>query len=332
LGLAPSRRDAENQYKISGLASLRERKLFPIMIIQSDDMVGLYLKEASLTPLLTHQEEVALAKRIERGKKAAERLAKNGTNADQRVRLKETIADGQAAREHLIKANTRLVISIAKRYIGRGLPFLDLIQEGNLGLIRAVGKFDYQRGFKFGTYATWWIRQAVTRALADHGRTIRVPVHMGDQINRLKRALYQMTQELGRNPTDKELAERLDLPMSKVEQIIQAAHQPLSLEAPVGEEDNTLGDFVQDDDAVAPAEAIEHSILREQMEEILQILPPREARTLELRYGLTGDKPYTLKEVGEKMGVSRERVRQIEAQALSRLRLSAHTRRFIDYL
>jgi RNA polymerase primary sigma factor len=243
------------------------------------------------------------------------------------------VADGQAAREHLITANSRLVISVAKKYIGRGVPFLDLIQEGNIGLIRAARKFDYRRGHKFSTYATWWIRQAVTRAIADQGRTIRVPVHMGDQINRLIRVSHQLTQELGHDPTSEELAEALEVPVKKAEQMIQVARRPLSLETPTDEdEDSVLGDFIEDADALAPAEAVTQNMLKEQIQDILLTLPPREVRILQLRYGLVDGESYTLEEVGKKLGVTRERVRQIEAQALSRLRHPTHSRKLKDYL
>ena len=301
--------------------------------IETDDTVGLYLKEIGRISLLTAQEEVDLAKRIERGKLASKKLTSDGKDPKQRIKLEAIIADGQAAREHLITANSRLVISVAKKYIGRGVPFLDLIQEGNIGLIRAARKFDYHRGHKFSTYATWWIRQAVTRAIADQGRTIRVPVHMGDQINRLIRVSHQLTQELGHDPTSEELAEALEVPVKKAEQMIQVARRPLSLETPTDEdEDSVLGDFIEDAEALAPAEAVTQNMLKEQIQEILLSLPPREVRILQLRYGLVDGESYTLEEVGKKLGVTRERVRQIEAQALSRLRHPTHSRRLKDYL
>jgi RNA polymerase primary sigma factor len=310
--------------------ALDERALAAVEV---DDMVGLYLKEASHTPLLTHQEEVQLAQRIERARSAARQLSANGMDTRRRAKLEALVAEGQAAREHLISANTRLVISIAKRYMGRGLPFLDLIQEGNVGLIRAVRKFDYHRGHKFSTYATWWIRQAVTRAIADQARTIRLPVHMGDQVTRLIRASHRLTQELGHEPSNEELAEELNVPVRKVEQMIQVARLPISLETPTDEnEDSVIGDFIEDADAIAPAEAVTQNMLKEQIHEILQTLPPREVRILQLRYGLVDGQSYTLEQVGKKMGVTRERVRQIEAQALSRLRHPTYTRRLKDYL
>jgi RNA polymerase primary sigma factor len=301
--------------------------------VDADDTVGLYLKEVGRVPLLTAEQEVTLAKRIERGRKAREELAR-GVGSDRRRRdLQIGVEDGWAAREHLITANSRLVISVAKKYMGRGVPFLDLIQEGNIGLIRAAKKFDYRRGHKFSTYATWWIRQAVTRAIADQGRTIRVPVHMGDQINKLLRISHQLTQRLGRDPTTDELAEALEVPPKKVENMIQVARRPLSLETPTDEEeDSVLGDFIQDEESPAPTETVTQNLLREHLQEVLNTLPPREVRILQLRYGLMDGQSYTLEEVGRKMGVTRERVRQIEAQALSRLRHPSHRRRLADYL
>ncbi len=301
--------------------------------IDTDDTIGLYLKEVSRVPLLNAEEEVELAQRIERGRMAREELAKGNVSNRRRLELRKLIEDGWAAREHLITANSRLVISVAKKYMGRGVPFLDLIQEGNIGLIRATKKFDYRRGHKFSTYATWWIRQAVTRAIADQGRTIRVPVHMGDQINKLLRVQHQLTQRLGREPTVEELAIALDVPPKKVENMIQVARRPLSLETPTDdEEDSVLGDFIEDDEAPPPDESATYNLLREHLEEVLNGLPPREVRILQLRYGLLDGQAYTLEEVGRKMGVTRERVRQIEAQALSRLRHPSIRRKLRDYL
>ncbi len=301
--------------------------------IDADDTIGLYLKEIGRVPLLTAAEEVSLAKRMEKAKFARERLAKGGLMPKKRAELQGVVEDGMAAREHLITANSRLVISVAKKYIGRGVPFLDLIQEGNIGLIRAAKKFDYHRGHKFSTYATWWIRQAVTRAIADQGRTIRVPVHMGDQINKMLRVSHQLTQDLGRDPTTDELGDALNVTAKKVESIIQIARRPLSLETPTDEEeDSVLGDFIQDEDSPEPVEIATHNLLKEQISEVLNGLPPREVRILQLRYGLLDGESYTLEEVGKKMGVTRERVRQIEAQALSRLRHPIHRRKLRDYL
>ncbi|GAB4544307.1 MAG: RNA polymerase sigma factor RpoD [Anaerolineales bacterium] len=301
--------------------------------IDTDDTIGLYLKEVSRVPLLTAVEEVQLAKRIEAGRGAREDLAHGSISPKRRMELRQSIEDGWAAREHLITANSRLVISVAKKYMGRGVPFLDLIQEGNIGLIRATKKFDYRRGHKFSTYATWWIRQAVTRAIADQGRTIRVPVHMGDQINKLLRVQHQLTQRLGRDPSVDEIALALDVPPKKVENMIQVARRPLSLETPTDdEEDSVLGDFIEDDEAPPPDETATYNLLREHLGEVLNGLPPREVRILQLRYGLLDGQAYTLEEVGRKMGVTRERVRQIEAQALSRLRHPSIRRKLRDYL
>ncbi len=326
----------EDELGIHGEESEDETKplsLDDLANIDTDDTIGLYLKEVSRVPLLTAEEEVELAQRIERGRMAREELARGNVSPRRRHDLRHLIEDGWAAREHLITANSRLVISVAKKYMGRGVPFLDLIQEGNIGLIRATKKFDYRRGHKFSTYATWWIRQAVTRAIADQGRTIRVPVHMGDQINKLLRVQHQLTQRLGRDPSVEELAEALDVPPRKVENMIQVARRPLSLETPTDdEEDSVLGDFIEDDDSPPPDDTATYNLLREHLEEVLNSLPPREVRILQLRYGLLDGQAYTLEEVGRKMGVTRERVRQIEAQALSRLRHPTIRRKLRDYL
>jgi RNA polymerase primary sigma factor len=302
--------------------------------IDIDDSVGLYIKEVSQVPLLTHQEELELAQRIEQGRMAREELARGNGSKDRRSELRMMIEDGWAAREHLIKANSRLVISVAKKYMGRGVPFLDLIQEGNIGLMRAAKKFDYHRGYKFSTYATWWIRQAVTRATADQGRTIRVPVHMGDQISRMLRIQHSLKQKLSRDPSIEEVAEALQVEPAKVEQMIQAARHPYSLQMPVGDEDdNVLGDFIEDENTPTPDDTATDNILREHLQDILEQLPPREARILQLRYGLKDGKVLTLNEVGQLMGVTRERVRQIESQALRRLRsplIQHELRPFLD--
>jgi len=301
--------------------------------IDTEDTIGLYLKEVSRVPLLNAKEEVELAQRIESGRMAREELARGNISQRRRFELRHLIEDGWSAREHLITANSRLVISVAKKYMGRGVPFLDLIQEGNIGLIRATKKFEYRRGHKFSTYATWWIRQAVTRAIADQGRTIRVPVHMGDQINKLLRIQHQLTQRLGRKPTVEELAETLEVPPKKVENMIQVARRPLSLELPTDdEEDSMLGDFIEDDEAPPPDDTATYNLLKEHLVSVLDSLPPREVRILQLRYGLLDGQSYTLEEVGHKMGVTRERVRQIEAQALGRLRHPSIKRRLRDYL
>ncbi|MBC7869432.1 MAG: sigma-70 family RNA polymerase sigma factor [Chitinophagaceae bacterium] len=294
--------------------------------LDSDDVVGLYLKEAGRVPLLNAQEEVSLAKRMEKADEARAMLENYGDRLpmDDIYTLRDTIYDGEMAQEHLIRANARLVISVAKKYIGRGVPFLDLIQEGNIGLIRATKKFDYRRGHKFSTYATWWIRQAVSRAVADQGRTIRVPVHMGDQLNRMRRVQMRLTQELGRDPNIDELAVGMETTPDKIENLIEIARRPVSLETPIDEDgDSTFGDFVEDVNSPAPAEEVATNLLHEQLKTALDRLPPREAQILRLRYGLEDGRVYTLEEVGQTIGVTRERVRQLEAQALNRLRQSS---------
>ncbi len=303
--------------------------------LESDDVVGLYLKEAGRVSLLTAEEEVELARRMEAGDFASEQLEREGQSLplDDVYTLQEIVEDGEAAQEHLVRANVRLVISVAKKYIGRGVPFLDLIQEGNIGLIRATNKFEYQRGHKFSTYATWWIRQAVSRAVADQGRTIRVPVHMGDQLNRMRRFQLQLTQELGRDPSIAELAIGMETTPDKVEDLMEISRRPVSLEAPIDEDgDSTFGDFVEDVNSPAPADEVASLLLHEQLDEALDRLPPREAQILRLRYGLEDGRVYTLEEVGQTIGVTRERVRQLEAQALNRLRQSSARVKLRDYL
>jgi RNA polymerase primary sigma factor len=298
--------------------------------IDIDDSISLYLKEIGRIPLLTAEQEVSLAKRMEAGRFAKRRLSKDGKMSLADIEEQQyLIRDGQAAQEHLIKANSRLVVSVAKKYVGRGVPFLDLIQEGNIGLIRAVKKFDYRRGYKFSTYATWWIRQAVTRAIADQRR----PVHMYEQINRLARVSRQLVQELGRDPTMEEIAEELGVSPKKVERIIKVSQRPLSLEMPVGEEDDSfLGDFIEDGEAPSPTDQASQQLLREQIDDIFASLTPREVRILQLRFGLVDGYSYTLEEVGKKFGVTRERIRQIEAQALGRLRHPSRSRKLRDFL
>jgi RNA polymerase primary sigma factor len=303
--------------------------------LDTDDVVGLYLKEAGRVPLLTAEEEVSLAKRMESAELATEQLEELGEDLpmDDVYTLRELVADGEVAQEHLIRANARLVISVAKKYIGRGVPFLDLIQEGNIGLIRATNKFEYQRGHKFSTYATWWIRQAVSRAVADQGRTIRVPVHMGDQLNRMRRVQLNLIQELGREPSIDELALGMETTPDKIETLLEIARHPVSLETPIDEEgDSTFGDFVEDVSSPAPTEEVATHLLHEQLEKALGRLPVREAQILKLRYGLEDGRVYTLEEVGQTIGVTRERVRQLEAQALNRLRQSSAHVILRDYL
>ncbi len=308
-------------------------KVFDLSGIDSDDTISLYLKEISGIPLLTAEEEVELARRVERGRMARRRLDRDGYSEEERERLERQWREGEAARKHLIQANSRLVISLAKKYMGQGVPFLDLIQEGNLGLMKAVEKFDYRRGYKFSTYATWWIRQAITRAIADQGRTIRVPVHMSDRIRRLYHISRRLEQELGREPTPEEIAQEMKLPPKKVGWMLKIAQRPLSLEKPVGEEkDSELGDFIEDQERPTPPELASRRLLREEIEEMLNALTPREARVLQLRFGLVDGRSHTLKEVGEKFGVTRERIRQIESEALRRLRNPNRSKRLRDFL
>ena len=304
-------------------------------LIGSDDTVGLYLKEMAHIPLLSAQEEVDLAKRIEHAREALDQLSRNGKSLtlNCRTQLEDRIRDGYLAREHLIKANTRLVVSIAKKYLGNGVPFLDLIQEGNLGLMRAVEKFEYRRGFRFSTYATWWIRQTITRAIADQGRTIRVPVYMTDRIRKMYRILYKMEQELGHPPTEEELASEMELDPKKVKWMLKVSWTPVSLESPVGDdEDSEFGMFVEDKGSPSPAQAVYQDMLRERINQVLSSLSPREARILRLRFGLDCDRSYTLEEVGQKFGLTRERIRQIEGKALRRLRNPRQARLLREYL
>jgi len=304
--------------------------------ISSDDTIGLYLKEMSRVPLLKVDEEMDIARRIEDGRSSKRELERfnGGCPAQQKKLLQQQVEDGQLAREHLIKANTRLVVSVAKKYIGRGVPFLDLIQEGNLGLMKAVEKFDYHRGFRFSTYATWWIRQTITRSIADQGRTIRVPVHMVDRIRQLYKLTHEMEQQLGRLPTNEELAERMDTTTPKIEWMLRVSWLPLSLESPINdeEEDSELGQFVEDQMTPTPIQSAYAKLLREKIEEVLDTLPPREARILRLRFGLENGHNYTLEEVGEKFGLTRERIRQIESKALRRLRHPRRSRQLREYL
>ncbi len=302
--------------------------------ISTDDTVGLYLKEMSRVPLLSSEEELDLAQRIETGRLARRELSRANCSAVRRTEMEMKFSDGMLAREHLIKANTRLVVSIAKRYIGRGVPFLDLIQEGNLGLMKAVEKYEYQRGFRFSTYATWWIRQTITRSIADQGRTIRVPVHMVDRIRQLYRTTHEMEQQLGRAPTNEELAEAIGVKANKVDWMLRVSWLPLSLESPINdeEEDSELGQFVEDQVTPSPIQSTYTSLLREKIQEVLDTLPPREARILRLRFGLENGKAYTLEEVGQKFSLTRERIRQIESKALRRLRHPRRARQLKDYL
>jgi RNA polymerase primary sigma factor len=306
-----------------------------IRSVATDDTIGLYLKDMSRVPLLKLEEELDIALRIEAGRNAKKELVcrKIRKRSLERNRLEALVQDGLLARDHLIKANTRLVVSIAKRYMGHAIPFLDLIQEGNLGLMKAVEKFDVHRGFRFSTYATWWIRQTITRAIADQSRTIRVPVHMTDRIRQIYKSTHDLEQNLGRVPTPEELAEKMGLDVKKVNWILKVSWLPLSLESPIGDdEDSELGMFIEDEFSPTPMQAAYQSLLKEKIEEVLATLSPREARVLRLRFGLNSDKAYTLEEVGEKFGLTRERIRQIEGKALRRLRHPRRARQLKEYL
>jgi RNA polymerase primary sigma factor len=301
----------------------------------SDDSVGMYLKEMSRVPLLKANEEWEIAVRIESGRQARLDLARCPARkrSPERQRFEALVQDGILAREQIIKANTRLVVSIAKRYIGRGVAFLDLIQEGNLGLMKAVEKYDVHKGFRFSTYATWWIRQTITRAIADQARTIRLPVHINDRIRQIYKANRDLEQHLGRVPTPEELASEVKLSPEKIQYILQVSWLPLSLESPVGDdEDSDLGMFIEDELTPTPAQSAFQSLLKDKIEEVLGTLTPREARVLSMRFGLETGIPYTLEEVGEKFGLTRERIRQIEGKALRRLRHPRRARQLKEYL
>jgi RNA polymerase primary sigma factor len=301
------------------------------------DLVRIYLREIGRVPLLTAQDEVDLAKAIEAGLFAEEKLQRSRGSAEQcssslLADLAMLATDGMRAKQRLIEANLRLVVSIAKRYIGRGLVFLDLIQEGNLGLIRAVEKFDYTKGYKFSTYATWWIRQAITRAIADQARTIRIPVHMVETINKMARIQRQLHQDLGREATPDEIALEMGLSPERVAEIQRIAQEPVSLQSPIGEEDSDLGDFIEDADAVVPMEAAAFIMLQDQLEQVLDNLTIREQRIIQLRFGLTDGHPRTLEEVGREFGVTRERIRQIESKTLAKLRHPSRAQMLREYL
>ncbi len=304
--------DFEEEPDIDDLKEVEDLKLDQITDtslegISVDDPVRMYLREIGKIPLLSYDEELKLAKRI--------------------------LENDEEAKQKLAEANLRLVVSIAKKYVGRGMLFLDLIQEGNMGLIKAVEKFDYTKGFKFSTYATWWIRQAITRAIADQARTIRIPVHMVETINRLIRTSRHLLQQLGREPTPEEIAQEMEIPVEKVMEIQKIAQDPVSLETPIGEEDDShLGDFIQDEDSPAPHDAASYTLLREQLEEVMKTLTPREAKVLRLRFGLDDGKARTLEEVGKEFDVTRERIRQIEAKALRKLRHPSRSKKLRDYM
>lgn len=314
--------------------------------VSVEDPVRMYLKEIGKVPLLSADEEIELAQKMEAGSVAVEkipllkeRLAETGEEQEKeeiQAEIKALQLDvdrGSDAKKRLAEANLRLVVSIAKRYVGRGMLFLDLIQEGNLGLIKAVEKFDYRKGYKFSTYATWWIRQAITRAIADQARTIRIPVHMVETINKLIRVSRQLLQELGREPTPEEIAEEMKMPVERVREILKISQEPVSLETPIGEEeDSHLGDFIKDDNVPVPAEAATFTLLKEQLEEVLETLTEREQKVLTLRFGLEDGRARTLEEVGKEFNVTRERIRQIEAKALRKLRHPSRSRKLKDYL
>jgi RNA polymerase primary sigma factor len=313
--------------------------------VSIEDPVRMYLKEIGKVPLLSAEEEIELAKNMEAGAVAKEKIAilksreENATEeelAEIREEIKNLQKDldaGDEAKKRLAEANLRLVVSIAKRYVGRGMLFLDLIQEGNLGLIKAVEKFDYRKGYKFSTYATWWIRQAITRAIADQARTIRIPVHMVETINKLIRVSRQLLQELGREPSPEEIAAEMNMPVERVREILKISQEPVSLETPIGEEeDSHLGDFIQDDNVPVPADAAAFTLLKEQLEEVLGTLTEREQKVLTLRFGLEDGRARTLEEVGKEFNVTRERIRQIEAKALRKLRHPSRSRKLKDYL
>ena len=289
-----------------------------------DDSVRLYLREISKVALLTAQEEVDLAQKIERGEFELDK----GAEPDPQI-----MAEAEGSRRHLTEANLRLVVSVAKKYVGRGMSLLDLIQEGNIGLIRAVEKFDYHRGYKFSTYATWWIRHAVSRALADHARTIRIPVHMVETMSKFNRSARNLLQELGREPTAQEIANEMEISVDKVREIIRIFREPMSLEAPIGEEeDSSLGDFIEDRGSLSPVDAASRQLLKEQIGEVLDSLTSRERKVLELRFGLEDGRNRTLEEIGREFSVTRERIRQIEAEALAKLRHPSRSRKLKDYL
>ena len=324
------------------IAEIEEEELVdPNTLVDSfniDDPVRMYLKEIGKVPLLTADEEVTLATSMSEGNLAKERLAEIEENnehisAEEQAELETLVKQGENSKQKLAEANLRLVVSIAKRYVGRGMLFLDLIQEGNLGLIKAVEKFDYTKGYKFSTYATWWIRQAITRAIADQARTIRIPVHMVETINKVIRVSRQLLQELGHDPSAEEISEEMGMPVDKVREILKIAQEPVSLETPIGEEeDSHLGDFIPDEGASEPSEAASFTLLKEQLVDVLSTLTPREEKVLKLRFGIDDGRTRTLEEVGKEFNVTRERIRQIEAKALRKLRHHSRSKKLKDFL
>ena len=324
------------------IAEIEEEELVdPNTLVDSfniDDPVRMYLKEIGRVPLLSADEEIVLATAMSAGRAAQERIDEAAENEEtipdeELAQLKKDIKEGNKAKQKLAEANLRLVVSIAKRYVGRGMLFLDLIQEGNLGLIKAVEKFDYTKGYKFSTYATWWIRQAITRAIADQARTIRIPVHMVETINKVIRVSRQLLQELGHDPSPEEISEEMGMPVDKVREILKIAQEPVSLETPIGEEeDSHLGDFIPDEGASEPSEAASFTLLQEQLVDVLSTLTPREEKVLKLRFGIEDGRPRTLEEVGKEFNVTRERIRQIEAKALRKLRHPSRSKKLRDFL
>ena len=321
------------------IVDLEEELVDPNTLVDSfaiDDPVRMYLKEIGKVPLLSPEEEIDLAQKMSDGNLAQEQMdeAEEGSlSGEEAAQLKKLIREGEKAKQKLAEANLRLVVSIAKRYVGRGMLFLDLIQEGNLGLIKAVEKFDYTKGYKFSTYATWWIRQAITRAIADQARTIRIPVHMVETINKVIRVSRQLLQELGHDPSSEEIAEEMSMPVDKVREILKIAQEPVSLETPIGEEeDSHLGDFIPDEGASEPSEAASFTLLKEQLVDVLSTLTPREEKVLKLRFGIEDGRTRTLEEVGKEFNVTRERIRQIEAKALRKLRHPSRSKKLKDFL
>lgn len=315
---------------------LQDPTIGDINAVSADDPVGLYFRQMAQEPLLSSQEEIELAKRIELGKRAEERVIRPSAREKSmgwHAQMQRLVYDGQSAREHLGRANTRLVVSIAKRYMGQGLPFPDLIQEGNVGLMRAVDKYDYKRGNRFSTYATWWIRQAITRALAQKTRTIRIPLHMTERIRQMYRTAQSLEQVLGRRPSPEEIAYEMDIPAETIRSMMDASQHAIALERPVGDDgDSEFGDFIEDQESPSPVEAATQHLLEETIEEVLSELTPRQSHILRLRFGLGGGEPHTLEEIANKFGLSRERIRQLEKEALRRLRHPRLAHNLRDYL
>jgi len=334
--------DEDGEPAMDEIAEIEEEELVdPNTLVDSfniDDPVRMYLKEIGKVPLLTADQEVELATVMSAGREAEARVAQAEADGEtipesEMVELKKQIKAGEKAKQQLAEANLRLVVSIAKRYVGRGMLFLDLIQEGNLGLIKAVEKFDYTKGYKFSTYATWWIRQAITRAIADQARTIRIPVHMVETINKVIRVSRQLLQELGHDPSPEEISAEMNMPVDKVREILKIAQEPVSLETPIGEEeDSHLGDFIPDEAASEPSEAASFTLLKEQLVDVLGTLTPREEKVLKLRFGIEDGRTRTLEEVGKEFNVTRERIRQIEAKALRKLRHPSRSKKLKDFL